>query len=191
MDRADEVLHGGLVGQADQVLDVVHHEPGQVLRVVQVLALRGRRPGLTVRQAPKDRVGAAGRGQRRGGEASSESDPRRRRPVGHPRERDPAVQLQGTPANGWRKRVGLRAVGGHQALPGPARPQWDPRAAGTVRAALPAAPAPCPAPVWPAQVPSGRSASGHMTGQWPELPTSVPVGLEPLTLKRKWSPHTN
>lgn len=40
VDSADEVLHGRLVGQADQVLDVVHNEPRQVLGVVQVLTLR-------------------------------------------------------------------------------------------------------------------------------------------------------
>ena len=40
MDGTDEVLHGRLVGQVDQVLNVVHDEPRQVLRIMQVLALR-------------------------------------------------------------------------------------------------------------------------------------------------------
>lgn len=40
MDGADEVLHRRLVGQVDQVLNVVHDEPCQVLRIMQVLALR-------------------------------------------------------------------------------------------------------------------------------------------------------
>ena len=35
----DEVLHWGLMGQADQVTDVVHDQPGQMLRVMEVLTL--------------------------------------------------------------------------------------------------------------------------------------------------------
>lgn len=42
MHGADEVLHGRLVGQADEVLDVVHDEPRQVLGVMQVLTLRNK-----------------------------------------------------------------------------------------------------------------------------------------------------
>lgn len=66
MDGTDEVLHGGLVGQADQVLNVVHDEPRQVLRIMQVLALstkpamRGPRPVGTHGDAKK-RPGRAGR----------------------------------------------------------------------------------------------------------------------------------
>ena len=40
MHGADEVLHRRLVGQADEVADVVHDQPGEVLRVVEVLTLQ-------------------------------------------------------------------------------------------------------------------------------------------------------
>lgn len=40
MDGTDKVLHRWLVGEADQVLNVVNDEPRQVLRVMQVLTLR-------------------------------------------------------------------------------------------------------------------------------------------------------
>lgn len=36
----DEILHWGLVGEADKILHVVDNQPGEVLRVVQVLTLQ-------------------------------------------------------------------------------------------------------------------------------------------------------
>lgn len=59
MDGADEVLHGRLVRQGDQVLNVVHDEPRQVLRVVQVLTLREKTIRLTSRWTSREQTGTA------------------------------------------------------------------------------------------------------------------------------------
>lgn len=66
MDSTDEILHGRLPGQADQVLDVVHDEPRQVLRVVQVLTLNKERnsPSLTPRQSVTEQALMPPRGVR-------------------------------------------------------------------------------------------------------------------------------
>lgn len=66
MDGTDEILHGRLPGQADQVLDVVHDQPRQVLRVVQVLTLSGERngPSLTPRQSGREQALTPERGAR-------------------------------------------------------------------------------------------------------------------------------
>lgn len=50
MHGTDEVLHRRLMGKVDEVTDVVYDQPGQVLRVVQVLTLQRERGGLWVRE---------------------------------------------------------------------------------------------------------------------------------------------
>lgn len=74
MHGADEVLHGGLPGQADQVLDVVHDEPCQVLGVMQILTLsQGERQAKPHSQAERERtdVHAAERSEGAGRETTA------------------------------------------------------------------------------------------------------------------------
>lgn len=67
MDGTDEILHGGLPGQADQVLDVIHDEPCQVLGVVQILTLsQGEKQAKPHSQAERERTDARAAERREG-----------------------------------------------------------------------------------------------------------------------------
>lgn len=44
----DEILHWRLMGKTDQIAHMIHRQPRQMLRVMQVLTLRGSNPKMTI-----------------------------------------------------------------------------------------------------------------------------------------------